>query len=50
MNEKLVGELREIAKTLNIENYESLKKQELVYKILDLQAVNPEVVKGKKER
>lgn len=49
LNEKLVGELREIAKTLNIENYESLKKQELVYKILDLQAVNPEVVKGKKK-
>lgn len=49
LNEKLVGELREIAKTLNIENYDSLKKQELVYKILDLQAINPEVVKGKKK-
>lgn len=49
LNDKLVGELREIAKSLNIENYDSLKKQELVYKILDLQAVNPEVVKGKKK-
>lgn len=49
LNEKLVGELREIAKALNIENYDSLKKQELVYKILDFQAVNPEAIKVKKK-
>ncbi|TND00701.1 MAG: transcription termination factor Rho [Bacteroidetes bacterium] len=41
LNSKLVGELREIAKQLNIPKYETLKKQELVYKILDLQAANP---------
>jgi transcription termination factor Rho len=41
LNDKLVTELRDIAKKLNVTNYDSLKKQELVYKILDHQAVNP---------
>lgn len=41
LNSKLVGELKEIAKNLNIPKYEALKKQELIYKILDQQAVNP---------
>ncbi|MGL4596899.1 MAG: transcription termination factor Rho [Bacteroidia bacterium] len=39
LNSKLVGELREIAKGLNIPKYDALKKQELVYQILDQQAV-----------
>src|SRR6185369_7358621 len=38
LNSKLVGELREIAKKLNVPKFETLKKQELVYQILDLQA------------
>src|SRR4051812_6821795 len=42
LNDKLVSELKEIARQLSIPNYESLKKQELVYKILDFQAANPE--------
>jgi transcription termination factor Rho len=41
LNTKLVGELKEIAKNLNIPKYEALKKQELIYKILDQQAINP---------
>jgi transcription termination factor Rho len=41
LNNKLVGELKEIAKNLNIPKYEALKKQELIYKILDHQAINP---------
>jgi len=41
LNEKLVEELREIAKELKVDKYESLKKQDLVYKILDYQALNP---------
>jgi transcription termination factor Rho len=41
LNNKLVGELKEIAKNLNIPKYEVLKKQELIYKILDHQAINP---------
>lgn len=39
LNSKLVGELREIARDLNIPKFDTLKKQELVYKILDAQAV-----------
>jgi transcription termination factor Rho len=41
LNNKLVGELKEIAKKLDIPKYEALKKQELIYKILDQQAINP---------
>ena len=39
LNKKLVPELREIAKELNIKRVEALKKQDLVYKILDAQAI-----------
>lgn len=39
LNKKLVPELREIAKELNIKRIELLKKQDLVYKILDTQAI-----------
>ncbi len=35
LNSKLLNELKEIAKQLNIENIESLRKQELVIKILE---------------
>ncbi|HPH82229.1 MAG TPA: transcription termination factor Rho [Flavobacteriales bacterium] len=41
LNAKLVGELREIALKLNIPKAEALKKQDLVYRILDEQALNP---------
>jgi transcription termination factor Rho len=41
LNNKLVGELKEIAKGLNVPKYEALKKQELIYKILDQQAIHP---------
>jgi transcription termination factor Rho len=43
LNEKLLPELKEIAKKLKIESFENLKKQDLVYKILDHQALNPEI-------
>lgn len=39
LNKKLVPELREIAKELKIKKVEALKKQDLVYKILDTQAI-----------
>ncbi len=39
LNKKLLNELRDIAKTLQIKKVESLKKQELIYKILDQQAI-----------
>jgi len=40
LNKKLVSELRDIAKELKIKKVEALKKQDLVYKILDQQAIN----------
>ena len=39
LNQKLVSELREIAKNLNIKKPEFFKKQDLIYKILDTQAI-----------
>ncbi len=39
LNKKLVPELKDIAKELNIKRIESFKKQDLIYKILDTQAV-----------
>ena len=41
LKEKKLPELQEIAKNLNISKYRSLKKLDLVYKILDHQAANP---------
>ena len=39
LNKKLLPELKEIAKELNIKRAEALRKQDLVYKILDQQAI-----------
>ena len=41
LNKKLVTELRDIAKGLDIKKSDKLKKEELVYQILDQQAINP---------
>jgi transcription termination factor Rho len=41
LNGKLLADLREIAKELNIIKINNLKKQDLIYKILDQQALNP---------
>jgi transcription termination factor Rho len=41
LNSKLVSELKDIAKELNIDKIEGLKKQDLIYTILDHQALNP---------
>ncbi len=49
LNGKLVTELRDIARSLNIPKPESLKKQDLIYKILDYQALNPNAEGLKKE-
>jgi len=40
LNKKLLNELKDIAKQLDIKKVEALKKQDLIYKILDQQAVN----------
>jgi len=49
LNSKLVSELKVIAKSLEMKGIEGLKKQELIYKILDHQALNPHLVKQDKE-
>lgn len=41
LNSKLLTELRDIAKELKIKRVESYKKQDLIYQILDAQAMNP---------
>ena len=42
LNMRLLSELKEIAETLKVKDYKKLAKQELVYKILDQQAITPE--------
>jgi transcription termination factor Rho len=39
LNKKLLSELKEIAKELKIKRVESFRKQDLIYKILDTQAI-----------
>ena len=48
LKEKKLAELQEIAEELKISKYKTLKKLDLVYKILDHQASNPEEKEGKK--
>lgn len=50
LNEKLVNELKEIARLMKIPNYEDLRKQDLIYKILDQQAANPAISPAIKEK
>jgi len=42
LNVQLLSELKEIAEKLGLSNYKKLPKKELIYKILDFQASNPE--------
>ena len=49
LKEKKLAELQEIAKELKISKYKTLKKLDLVYKILDHQASNPEEKEGEKK-
>ena len=47
---RLLSELKEIAESLNVKNYKKLTKQDLIYAILDQQAITPEdQLPGKKE-
>ena len=48
LNKKLLAELRDIAKGLEIKRVESFKKQDLIYKILDTQAVQEAEKKERK--
>jgi transcription termination factor Rho len=49
LNKKLLPELRDVAKELKIKRVESFKKQELVYKILDQQAIAASEAKSAKK-
>jgi transcription termination factor Rho len=50
LSKMLVPELREIAKQLNIKKAETLKKQDLIYKILDQQAINATEAKSAQQK
>lgn len=50
LNEKLLPDLRQIAKDLDIKRVESYKKQDLIYKILDEQAIQSTKSDKKPER
>ena len=43
LNDMILPELREIADKLRIKGFEKLEKQDLILKVLDAQALNPEV-------
>jgi len=43
LNDMILPELRETAEKLKIKDYNKLEKQELILKILDAQALNPEI-------
>tara|TARA_R110002072_G_scaffold293392_5_gene462718 strand:+ start:523 stop:2271 length:1749 start_codon:yes stop_codon:yes gene_type:complete len=49
LNRKTVVELKELAKDLDIKKFQKLKKEDLIYQILDQQAVKPEAVKSSSE-
>ena len=46
---RLLSELKEIAEELGVKNFKSLKKEDLVYAILDQQAITPEKSLPKKK-
>lgn len=48
LNKKLLPELKDIAKSMNIKRTEALRKQELIYRILDQQAIDASEVESKK--
>ena len=50
LNKKLLVDLRTIAKELDIKRVESYKKQDLIYQILDTQAIKASERKGKDTR
>ena len=49
LNKKLIAELKEIAKDLGVPRYQKLKKKDLVYQILDIQAKELSIKKKAEE-
>ena len=50
LNNKTFSDLKEIAQSLNIPKYDDLKRQDLIYKILDTQALIPVKLEIQKEK
>ncbi len=50
LNNKLLAELKDIARGLGIKKVDSYKKQDLIYKVLDAQALNPSPSPAKESR
>ncbi|HOY38831.1 MAG TPA: Rho termination factor N-terminal domain-containing protein, partial [Bacteroidales bacterium] len=50
LNEKLLPELKLIARDLGLVRTDMLKKEELVYKILDQQAINASAIPDEKKQ
>lgn len=50
LNNKLIEELKDIARGLHIPKFDDMKKQDLIYQILDYQALNPSVDMLEKEK
>ncbi|MDX5480913.1 MAG: Rho termination factor N-terminal domain-containing protein, partial [Hymenobacteraceae bacterium] len=48
LKDRLLSELKEIAEDLGVKNFKKLSKQDLIYKILDQQAVTPPATVAKK--
>jgi len=49
LNERLLSDLRDLAEEMGLKNYKRLAKQELVYAILDKQAITPDEELPKKK-
>ena len=49
LKSKLLSNLQDIAKNLNVPKYKSLKKMDLIYKILDFQAISPNITTNTKK-
>lgn len=47
LKEMKLSDLQEIAKVAKVNKFRSLKKEDLIYQILDIQAANPETIKSK---
>ena len=50
LNEMILPELQEIAQNMNIIDFKKLKKQDLVYKILEVQATTVIIPEPKPEK
>ena len=49
LKEKKLPDLQEIAQSLGMKKFKTLKKEELIYRIIDFQAENPATILSEKE-